>query len=79
MLATRNMSSRGSGGNKPLMRSASMLLPLPGGPDINRLCCPAAATQSARFASAWPRTSARSSAECLRPEPLGRLDARERC
>ena len=41
-------------------RSASMLLPLPGGPIIRRLWPPAAATVSARFANAWPRTSARS-------------------
>ena len=33
---------------------------LPGGPTISRLCPPAAAISSARLASSWPRTSARS-------------------
>ena len=41
-----------SGGSRPLNRSASMLLPLPGGPIISRLWPPAAATTSARFANA---------------------------
>ena len=39
----------------------------PGGPTISRLCPPAAAISSARLASAWPRTSARSGAVGRRP------------
>ena len=39
---------------------ASNVLPLPGGPDIKRLCAPAAATSMARFACSCPRTSAKS-------------------
>ncbi len=33
---------------------ASMLLPLPGGPSMRRLCPPAAATSRARLAWRWP-------------------------
>ncbi len=38
-------------------RSASMVLPLPGGPIISRLWLPAAATSNMRRAPCWPRTS----------------------
>ena len=61
-----------------------MLLPLPGGPIISRLWPPAAATTSARFANAWPRTSARSGAErrrdadrCAARRAASRCAARE--
>jgi hypothetical protein len=37
MLAIRSMSHSCSGGSKPLSRSASMLLPLPGGPIIKEV------------------------------------------
>ena len=62
MLATCSMSAYGSGGSNPASRSASMLLPLPGGPIIRRLWPPAAATVSARLPNACPRTSPKSSA-----------------
>ena len=55
----------------PGKRLASIVFPAPGGPDIRRLCPPAAAILSARFASAWPRTSLRSGWEPGR----GRRDA----
>ena len=42
-------------------RAASIDLPAPGGPTINRLWPPAAATSSARLALSWPLMSARSS------------------
>ena len=42
-------------------RAASIDLPAPGGPIINRLWPPAAATSSARLALSWPLMSARSS------------------
>ena len=48
------------GGRIPGSRRASIVLPAPGGPTIRRLWPPAAAISSARRASAWPRTSARS-------------------
>ena len=41
-------------------RSASMVLPAPGGPSSDRLCPPAAQISAASRASAWPSTSARS-------------------
>ena len=41
-------------------RRASIVLPAPGGPTSSRLWPPAAAISSARRASGWPRTSARS-------------------
>ena len=44
----------------PGRRRASIVLPAPGGPTMSRLWPPAAAISSARFASCWPRTSARS-------------------
>src|SRR5215207_8488009 len=53
-------SSKLGGGRMPGRRRASMVLPAPGGPTISRLWTPAAAISSARLASSWPRTSARS-------------------
>ena len=47
-------------GRMPGSRAASIDLPAPGGPENSRLWPPAAATSSARFASAWPLTSASS-------------------
>ena len=44
----------------PGSRRASIVLPDPGGPTINRLWCPAAAISSARRAAGWPHTSRRS-------------------
>ena len=41
-------------------RSASIVLPAPGGPSRNRWCPPAAATSTAVRAECWPTTSARS-------------------
>jgi len=49
-----------SGGRIVGIRLASIVLPDPGGPIINRLWCPAAATVSARLPDSWPRTSAKS-------------------
>ena len=49
------------GPSSPAKRCASMDLPEPGGPIINKLWPPAAAISSARFAPAWPLTSAMSS------------------
>ena len=54
-------SSRPGAGRMPGRRRASIVLPTPGGPTMSRLCPPAAAISSARFASSWPRTSRRSS------------------
>ena len=64
-LCTRVMSrasAKSGGGRMPGTRRASIVLPAPGGPTMSRLCPPAAAISSARFASCWPRTSARSGA-----------------
>jgi len=47
-------------GRMPGRRAASIDLPAPGGPQKSRLWPPQAATSSARLASAWPCTSARS-------------------
>ena len=44
-------SSKLGGGRMPGRRRASMVLPAPGGPTMSRLCPPAAAISSARFAS----------------------------
>jgi len=44
----------------PAKRFASMVLPEPGGPIINTLWPPAAATSSARLAVVCPRTSRKS-------------------
>ena len=43
------------------IRLASIVLPEPGGPIINKLWLPLAAIVIARFAISWPRTSAKSS------------------
>ena len=48
------------GGSRPAKRCASIDLPVPGGPINSSECPPAAAISSARFAAAWPLTSARS-------------------
>ena len=53
-------SSRSSGGSSPGRRWASIVLPEPGEPTISRWWPPAAAISSARRATGWPRTSARS-------------------
>jgi hypothetical protein len=42
------------------IRLASIVLPPPGGPSMHTLWPPAAATQIARFAASWPRTSEKS-------------------
>ena len=42
------------------MRWASMVLPVPGGPTMSRLCEPAAAIVIARLTASCPRTSAKS-------------------
>jgi hypothetical protein len=60
MAVTSSASFGVSGGNSPVMRSANMVLPVPGGPTSSRLCAPAAETSSAHRASGWPTTSARS-------------------
>ena len=57
---TVSASSRVSGGSNPTRRSASMVLPDPGGPIMRRWWRPAAATSMARRPRAWPRTSERS-------------------
>ena len=61
---TSRDSASASGGRRPGRRRASIVLPEPGGPDINRLCPPAAAITSARLARGWPRTSPRSGWVC---------------
>ncbi len=48
------------GGRIDGSRRASIVFPQPGGPTKSRLCPPAAAISSARFAASCPRTSARS-------------------
>ncbi len=53
---TVRASSGLSGGRRPGSRSASIVLPEPGGPIIKRWCGPAAATSRARRPRAWPRT-----------------------
>ena len=49
-----------SAGSSPGRHRASSVFPAPAGPTSSRLCPPAAATSSARFAASWPHTSARS-------------------
>ena len=61
-LVASTASRRVSGGRMLGSRRASMVFPAPGGPVNKTLCAPAAATCNARFACAWPRTSARSGA-----------------
>ena len=58
--ALASASSSSIGGRMPPRRSASIDLPVPGGPMNSRLCAPAAAISSARLAPAWPLTSRRS-------------------
>ncbi len=58
--ALSRASSRLISGSRPAKRWASIDLPEPGGPLINRLWWPAAAISSARLAAAWPLTSLRS-------------------
>ena len=53
-------SAGSNGGRIPGSRAASIDLPEPGGPIINRLWPPAAAISSARLALSWPFTSLRS-------------------
>ena len=60
ILVASSASSNERGGKMPGRRFANMLLPVPGGPISRALCPPAAATSSARRASGWPRTSAKS-------------------
>jgi hypothetical protein len=59
-LVTTSDSSGVSAGSRPGRRSASMVLPEPGGPTISRWCRPAAATSRAWRPKGCPRTSARS-------------------
>ncbi len=73
-VATFDVSSSRSG-SRPGNRLARRVLPAPGGPTINRWCPPVAATSSARRATSWPRTSARSpwstTAPACAPPPGG--------
>lgn len=57
---TSRAASSSSSGRIDGSRSASMVLPAPGGPSSARWCPPAAATSSARRPSCCPATSARS-------------------
>ena len=57
---TSSASDGWSGGRMPGRHAASSDLPAPGGPLISRLCPPAAAISSARLATSWPLTWARS-------------------
>ena len=61
---TSSASSKDGGGRMLTILRASIVLPEPGGPSINRLCPPAAATSSARLTCSWPLTSCRSSPSC---------------
>ena len=54
IFAIAMLSARVGGGNSDAALLASILLPIPGGPDIKRLCFPASAIVSARFAFIWP-------------------------
>ncbi len=60
IMLTSSASRGDRGGSSPGSRCASIDLPEPGGPTINRLCAPAAATSSARLAASCPLMSARS-------------------
>ena len=51
---TSSAACSSSGGSSPGSRSASIVLPAPGGPVRNRWCPPAAATSTARRPAAWP-------------------------
>jgi hypothetical protein len=57
---TSSAACSSSGGRRPGRRSASIVLPAPGGPARNRWCPPAAATSTARRPTACPTTSPRS-------------------
>ena len=63
-------SASSSGGRRPGIVRASSVLPEPGGPMSSRSWPPARATSSARRASSWPRTSARSGAPPSAPALL---------
>ncbi len=69
MRVTARASSGVSGGSSPTRRSASIVLPDPGGPIMSRWCRPAAATSTARRPRAWPRTSDRSGGSGVCPAP----------
>ena len=58
-----------SGGSTVTSRSASIVLPTPGGPDSSRWWPPVAAISSASRASGWPTTSARSGPDRGRARP----------
>ncbi len=47
-------SGKERGGRRLGMVLASKVLPAPGGPEMRRLWCPAAAIMRARLACAWP-------------------------
>ena len=64
-METSRSSEGESGGRMDGRRLASIDLPAPGGPIINRLWPPAAATSSARLAVSWPLMSARSGSVSL--------------
>ncbi len=59
-IVASSASASASGGRRPGIVRASIVFPDPGGPTSRRPCPPASATSSARRASTWPRTSARS-------------------
>jgi hypothetical protein len=61
IIETSSSSDGDSGGRIVGSRAASIDFPEPGGPAISKLCPPAAAISSARFALSWPLMSFRSS------------------
>ena len=61
MRVTSTASAAVIGGRIEGSRRASIVLPVPGGPCMNRLWPPAAATSRPGMSAFWPRTSARSS------------------
>ena len=81
---TSSAACSSSGGSSPGSRSASIVLPAPGGPVRNRWCPPAAATSTARRPAACPTTSPRSGAggavgQRARAVPGERARGRRRC
>ena len=68
MAVTSSAWSSCRAGRRVGRRSARRVLPVPGGPSIQRLWLPAAQTSSARRATGWPATSARST---VGPRRLG--------
>ncbi len=62
--ATSSASPSSRGGRMPGRHRASIVLPAPGGPVSKMWCPPAAAISSARLASDWPRSAARSGPRC---------------